>query len=152
MALTFVWLCGCATRFPVEEKYSLSVAPVDRSLHKLDVGYQSTLQIHWFGASCYLIQLGDKSILVDPYFSYQNAGRVLFSRISSDRSCVQQELAGLPIPSAIFINHTHFDHALDVATVHRQSGWQAVPIYGSDTAYNILRGYGSMSRATGTRR
>jgi L-ascorbate metabolism protein UlaG (beta-lactamase superfamily) len=143
MALIFVWLCGCATRFPVEEKYSLSVAPVDRSLHKLDVGYQSTLQIHWFGASCYLIQLGDKSILVDPYFSYQNAGRVLFSRISSDRSYVQQELAGLPIPSAIFISHTHFDHALDVATVHRQSGWQAVPIYGSDTAYNILRGYGS---------
>lgn len=127
----------------MEKLHSLSVAPVERPLAKSDEDYERTLQIHWFGASCYVIRLGDSAILVDPYLSYQTIGQVLFSHITSDPSKVREAFGQLPIPRAIFLSHMHFDHALDIAAAHRQRGWQNVRIYGSYTAYNILRGYGS---------
>jgi L-ascorbate metabolism protein UlaG (beta-lactamase superfamily) len=143
-ASVLVALCmaACATAFPMAKGHALTFAPSDIALRPGSVEYESTLQLHWFGSSCYLIQLGETAILVDPYFTYQDVGHVLFSALQGDATLVKNSLAGLPRPQAIFATHSHYDHLLDAAAVHRLPGCAKVPIFGSRTADNILSGYG----------
>lgn len=140
--LIVLCLSACATSFPMEKGYALTFAPSDSPVRPGSARYESTLQLHWFGSTCYLIQLGETAILVDPYFTPQNVGRVLFSPLKSDATLAESYLKDLPRPKAIFTTHSHYDHLLDAAAVHRLSGCAAAPIYGSRTTGNILSGYG----------
>ncbi len=141
-AFAIMFLVGCTSRFPVTRGHMLSARVSDRPLGAADDGFDSALQIHWFGTACYLIRLGNTAIFVDPYLTYQNMGRVLFGQLASDPRLVRNTIAPLPVPQAIFVSHSDYDHLLDIAEVHRQPGWQQVPIYGSRTTHNILCGYG----------
>jgi L-ascorbate metabolism protein UlaG (beta-lactamase superfamily) len=89
------------------------------------------------------MQFGDKAIVTDPFLTHQSLARVwLRGTLRSNPTIVSNALAHLPVPHAIFVGHSHYDHLLDTAQCLKQPGWSAVPIYGSVSTRNLLAGYG----------
>lgn len=103
------------------------------------------LKLQWLGTNSYMIQFGNVSLLTDPFFTQYSIPHVLFSKLHSDDAIVHQvaeKIKDYPKPKAIFIGHAHYDHMLDTANLVDKMNWVDVPIYASDTAKNILNGYG----------
>ncbi len=132
---------GCAGRFPVGRGQVLTITGAEKGLQPGQPGYETTLQIHWLGAACHLIRLGDVALLTDPFLSRQGLLRVALGEIASDPAVVRDKIASLSVARAIFIGHSHYDHLLDAAETLKQPGWEGVPVYGSQTTGNILAGY-----------
>jgi L-ascorbate metabolism protein UlaG (beta-lactamase superfamily) len=103
---------------------------------------QNSLQIQWFGTSCFALQFGDKLILTDPFLTHQSMTRTLFRRqLRSDPELVARKLKALPrAPDAIFVGHSHYDHILDAPEV--LTLYPKTPIYGSVSVRNVLCGSG----------
>src|ERR1051326_2225685 len=134
---------GCAGRSPVTGGMLMSFRRADTGLATNDAAFGTTLQVRWLGTACYLLQLGDRVIFTDPFLTHQSMWRAgLGGTIKSDPQIVSNALAGLPVPRAIFVGHSHYDHLLDAAECLKQPGWGDVPIYGSESTRNILRGFG----------
>ncbi len=113
-----------------------------RPLTRSNAAYDSTLQLHWFGTSCHLLQLGDVTLLTDPFFTVHSALTVGFGSIQSDPAQVEAHLGDRRAVRAIFVGHSHYDHMLDLAATLERPGWQDVPVFGSMTTRNLLHGYG----------
>lgn len=141
----FLVICGygCASRFPVREGESLTYARCEKPIPPGGAGYERTLQVRWLGTSCHLIQVGDISVLTDPYFSHFRPTKMAFGKIASDVECVRRWTHDLPKPQAIFVGHAHYDHMFDLAETLRQRNWHGTPIYGGPTMANIAAGYGA---------
>lgn len=95
------------------------------------------LEVRFLGVSSFLISDGDISLVFDGFVTRPSAETVLFGSVSSDPALVDRyilsrlrgELA------AVFVAHTHFDHALDVATLAQDP---SVAVYGSSDVRAIL--------------
>lgn len=140
--VTIAATTGCAADFPVNTGKVLTITRADDPLPETDPNFRTALQIRWLGTACHLLQLGDASILTDPFVSYHSMTRVGLGKIASDENKVRDKFAGLPPPQAIFIGHSHYDHTLDLPAAMQLPGWQSVPVYGSVTTKNILHGFG----------
>jgi L-ascorbate metabolism protein UlaG (beta-lactamase superfamily) len=104
---------------------------------------RKVLRVQWLGTAAYMIQFGDQAILTDPFFTHQSLSRIwLGGTIKSNPTLVSNALANLPIPQAIFVSHSHYDHLLDAAQCLKHPGWGAVPIHASPSTRNLLAGYG----------
>jgi L-ascorbate metabolism protein UlaG (beta-lactamase superfamily) len=141
LCLLAVLCTGCATRSPVAPHMVMSFTnaarfPFNRAADT------NVLQVQWLGTACYLLQLGDQAILTDPFYSHHSLARVAFGGLKSNPHIVSNALASLPVPKAIFVGHSHYDHLLDAAQSLSQPGWGGISIYGSETTRNILHGYG----------
>lgn len=101
-------------------------------------GYRG-LTARFFGTSTILFSDGETSILIDGFFSRPGAMRVLFGRIRPEPSRIDEALKGVSSVAAVFVAHSHYDHALDSATVARRYGARLV---GSESTANIARGEG----------
>jgi L-ascorbate metabolism protein UlaG (beta-lactamase superfamily) len=133
---------GCAGRSPVISGMLLNFRRADPVLAANDATSRATLQVRWLGTACYLMQLGDKAVFTDPFLTHQSLSRVwLGGAIKSDPQVVSNALAGLPVPRAIFVGHSHYDHLLDAPECLKQPGWRDVPVYGSDSTRNLLHGF-----------
>jgi L-ascorbate metabolism protein UlaG (beta-lactamase superfamily) len=146
-----VWgVSGCATPSPVWPGIGIRYAKAEQCLATNDPAYATTLQVRWLGTACYLIQLGDRAIFTDPFLTHQSLLRVaLGGSIKSNPNTVSNALVGLPVPQSIFVGHSHYDHMLDAAECLKQPGWGGVPIYGSASTRNLLRGYGGQPAKNG---
>lgn len=135
-------IAGCAPRSPIERGMTLTIAP---SSHVSITGTNSgTLQVLWLGTSCYLLQVGHRAILTDPYLTHQSLARVVLGgALQSNPATVSTALAGLPVPDAIFVGHSHYDHVLDAAESLKQPGWDAIPVYGSVSTLRVLHSHGA---------
>ena len=85
------------------------------SLHIAE--YQSETRFIWFGHSTFLLQLNNKSILIDPMFSAVPAPHPLLGgkRFSSE---LPIEVEKLPRIDAVILSHDHYDH-LDYASIKK---------------------------------
>jgi L-ascorbate metabolism protein UlaG (beta-lactamase superfamily) len=54
------------------------------------------------------------SIALDPFVSWNRKARVLFGQLRPDSSIRSQIAAAMPVPDAILIGHSHYDHAFDL--------------------------------------
>ena len=134
---------GCATPYPKSRGLTIK-----KRLVSHHPGYPTTLQIQWLGAASYSIQLGDVSILTDPFFTRHSALRVLLGTVESDPETVRNKLCKIPLAQAVFVGHSHYDHILDLASTLEYWDDPAVRVYGSKTTCNILAGFSS-NRANG---
>ena len=134
---------GCATPYPKSRGLTIKKRLVSDHL-----GYPTTLQIQWHGAASYSIQLGDVSILTDPFFTRHSALRVLLGTVASDPETVRNKLCKIPVAQAVFVGHSHYDHILGLASTLEYWDDPAVRVYGSKTTRNILAGFSS-NRADG---
>jgi L-ascorbate metabolism protein UlaG (beta-lactamase superfamily) len=104
-----------------------------------------TVRVTGLGTTMMLIDDGETQILLDPYISHVSlADAALLRPVSTDGAAVDAALdrvgagrAGDGRVRAIWVSHSHHDHALDLAYIARRTG---AIVYGSDSTLNIARG------------
>jgi L-ascorbate metabolism protein UlaG (beta-lactamase superfamily) len=107
-----------------------SEAPVD-----------SAVRVTFFGVSTLLIDDGETQILIDGFFSRYSMSRALFRDMQTDSAVIDELVvaSGMNRVKGIFVTHTHYDHAFDIAYTARKTGATA---YGSASTLNVARGGG----------
>ena len=95
----------------------------------------------FLGVSTILLTDGWTAILTDGFFSRPSLPRVLATRLRPDRARVKAALDrfGIGRLDAVFVVHSHYDHALDSAIV---AGLTGARLIGSASTRNIARGQG----------
>ncbi|MFD8686589.1 MBL fold metallo-hydrolase [Streptomyces sp. NPDC059651] len=91
--------------------------------------------------STILLDDGDSRILTDGFFSRPGLARMRFGRLRPHRARIDAGLrrAGIDHLDAVFVVHSHYDHALDSPAVAAATGARLI---GSSSTRNIARGQG----------
>ncbi|MFC6593348.1 MBL fold metallo-hydrolase [Kitasatospora paranensis] len=105
------------------------------------------IKVTFYGISTLLFDDGRTQILIDAFLTRPTRQTLLTSlatgekSIASDPGVVEAWLARPEVRSvaAVFVAHSHHDHALDVAEIARRTGAQ---VHGSPSTLNIARGGG----------
>jgi L-ascorbate metabolism protein UlaG (beta-lactamase superfamily) len=126
---------------PVLGGARLEVKRASAALLQGDPSFEKELQLLWFGSGCHVIQLGEVSVLTDPFVS--NGPN--FFAMQSDPGKVAVTLGRLAPPNAVLVNHSHFDHILDAHAALTNQDWTSagVQLYGGQTCANLLAGIDS---------
>ena len=97
------------------------------------------LTVRFFGVSTLLFDDGQDQILIDGFFTRPDLWHVLSSKISGDFPLLVQlkRQYELHRTQAIFVTHSHYDHALDIP--HLSELLPQAKIVGSRTTLNIAR-------------
>lgn len=111
----------------------------ERPLHAGDARYADTLQLYWFGTACHVIQLGELSLLTDPFVTND----LKLRGMESNPFRVSETFGRMTPPDAVLVNHSHHDHILDAYAAMAQPRWKSleVPLFGGAIAVNLLAGY-----------
>ena len=82
------------------------------------------LAVTFLGVASLLVSDGTSAVLTYGFFSLPSLPRVLLRRITPDRTRIQETLgrASVTAVDAVVPVHTHYDHALDSATVAAATG------------------------------
>jgi L-ascorbate metabolism protein UlaG (beta-lactamase superfamily) len=101
----------------------------------------SAVTITWLGVSTLLVDNGSTALLTDGFFSRPPLLDVGLRRLKTSVSRVDDCLkrAGIGDLAAVLPVHTHYDHAMDSATVAARTGAR---IIGGESTANIARGHG----------
>jgi len=104
-------------------------------MHPTDVAFAPdaltptpTVRVRWLGTAGFAIEHDGQVLLIDPYLTRAPLWRVATTRLVPDLALLA---ATLPRACAIVVGHTHFDHALDVPALARQTGAR---VFGSRSA------------------
>ena len=125
--------CACSTL------WRPSVADYD-ALETTTAPTASTrLSLTFLGTSSIAIHDGRRTVLIDGFISRPSASRFLLLPLRPDRSRIERALASFPKPSAVFVAHSHFDHAMDAATISNLTGAR---LFGSQSMAIIAQGEG----------
>lgn len=100
-----------------------------------------SIRVTFFGTSTLLFDDGTTKILIDAFFTRPSLARILRGPVETDRPLVDTILKkhGMDRLDALFISHSHYDHALDAAHVAIKTG---ATLYGSSSTRNIGSGGG----------
>lgn len=95
----------------------------------------------WFGTSGWRIDVGARTLLVDPYLTRFPTG--LFTKpfdaatpLTTNEALVTEHIGR---PELVLVTHSHWDHFNDVPFV---AATTAAQIVGTETTYHLLRAYG----------
>ncbi len=101
----------------------------------------SGVSVTFLGVSTILIRDGETAFLTDGFFSRPSLARVAFAQLEPDRQIIAGSLerAGIDRLAAVFVVHSHYDHAMDAPEVARRTGALLV---GSESTANVGRGWG----------
>lgn len=92
----------------------------------------------WLGTSGWRIDVGEKTVLVDPYLSRYKVGAP--ADPATPLTVDTTRIADHPgKPRTILVTHTHWDHFNDVPHIASQSGAR---VFGTFTAYHLGLAYG----------
>lgn len=99
------------------------------------------LRAAFLGVSTILLDDGQSAILTDGFFSRPPVVRLLTGRVRPNRARIAAALRRFDIArlDAVFVAHSHYDHALDSAIVAGKTGARVI---GSSSTRNIARGQG----------
>lgn len=97
-----------------------------------------TVEVRWLGAATLYVSDGKTHLITDGYFSRSPLWRLLFP-IAPNEPRIDRALADAAIDrlDAVFVVHSHFDHAMDAPTVALRTGAELV---GSESTANVGRG------------
>ncbi|MFY7068453.1 MBL fold metallo-hydrolase [Nocardiopsis changdeensis] len=99
------------------------------------------LRVKFLGVSTLLLHDGEHAVLTDGFFSRPSPLRLALGGIAPDRARIRACLRryGVGRVDALFVAHSHYDHALDSATVAAMTG---ATLMGSASTRNIALGQG----------
>ncbi len=102
---------------------------------------RNAVTVRFFGTSSLLFSDGQTNVMVDGWFTRPSTLRTMLGKIQPDIGEIDQGLArlGNPTIAALVVNHSHMDHAMDVAEVAKRTGALLV---GSNSTANVGRGGG----------
>lgn len=100
-----------------------------------------SVKVTFLGVTTLLIDDGETQILIDGFFSRHPLWKVVTSQMHTNRKKVDEAISkyGINRVKAIFVSHSHYDHAFDVAYVTKKTG---AVLHGSPSTLNIGRGGG----------
>lgn len=98
-----------------------------------------TLKVTYLGATTLIFDDGKTQVMFDAFVSRYNLYDLLYNEIKTDSVLVDSIYTKLQLDrlKAIFVSHTHCDHALDVSYFASKKN---ADIYGSRSMLNIGRG------------
>jgi L-ascorbate metabolism protein UlaG (beta-lactamase superfamily) len=91
------------------------------------------VQVRWLGTAGFEVRCDNHVVLLDPYITRAPLRRCAFGQLTSDLPAIAKHV---PRADAIIVGHTHFDHALDVPAIARQTG---AKVFGSRSAIRLCR-------------
>ncbi|MEM0960932.1 MAG: MBL fold metallo-hydrolase [Bacteroidota bacterium] len=99
------------------------------------------VRVTYLGTSTLLFDDGASRLMIDGFITRPGWWTVLGRELRTDESLVDRTLAqvGAERLDAVFVVHSHYDHALDAAYVARSTG---ATLYGSHSTLNVGRGGG----------
>ncbi|MFI0791430.1 MBL fold metallo-hydrolase [Micromonospora rubida] len=99
------------------------------------------VSFRWWGTSGWRIDIGDRTVLVDPYLSRYDTGLFTGKFNQETPLTVAEEVLGRYVDraSTILVTHTHWDHFNDVPRIAQRTGARVV---GTLTAYHLGLAYG----------
>lgn len=102
---------------------------------------KDAIRVSFYGVSTLAINDGITTLLIDSFFSRPSPFDVLFGELHSKEDEVLAGLQSIEAQDAkaLFVVHSHYDHALDLSAVYKLTGSD---IYGSESSLNIARGTG----------
>ena len=97
------------------------------------------VKVTFFGVSTLLFDDGKNQVMIDGFFSRLPLKTMLEGPVSTDKAAVDAALArgGVGKVDGLFVAHSHYDHAFDVAYVAEKTG---ATIHGSRSTWNIAAG------------
>jgi L-ascorbate metabolism protein UlaG (beta-lactamase superfamily) len=104
---------------------------------------QGELKVTFLGTSSLLFNDGNTQLMIDGFISRPSLQKMLFSNIKTDEDTVDKVFNRIGVDNnklkGLFIAHTHYDHAFDLAYIAKRTGTH---VYGSESAINIgIGGY-----------
>lgn len=104
---------------------------------------QGEVKVTFLGTSSLLFDDGHTQLLIDGFISRPSLPKMLFRAIKTDEDTVDSVFKKIGVDNyklkGLFIAHTHYDHAFDLAYIAKQTGTH---VYGSESAINIGFGGG----------
>ncbi|MGE7947032.1 MBL fold metallo-hydrolase [Lysinibacillus sp. NPDC093688] len=105
---------------------------------------QGEVKVTFLGTSSLLFDDGNTQLMIDGFISRPPLLKMLpFSNVKTDTNTANKVFNKIGIDNnklqGLFIAHTHYDHALDLAYIAKQTGTH---VYGSESAINIGLGNG----------
>jgi L-ascorbate metabolism protein UlaG (beta-lactamase superfamily) len=97
---------------------------------------KDTATFRWFGTAGWRIDIGSRTVLVDPYLSRYPTGMAAGSFDPATPLTVDTKTVGdnMGRPEAILVTHAHWDHFNDVPYIAGQTGAR---VLGTLTTYNL---------------
>lgn len=101
----------------------------------------AAMTVNFMGTTTLLFRDRDHALLIDGFFSRPGKLRVALGSIEPNEKKIRAALAraGIEQLDAIYVAHSHYDHAMDVAVVAEITKAQ---VYGSESTINIAKGGG----------
>ncbi|WP_433347836.1 MBL fold metallo-hydrolase [Micromonospora sp. CA-111912] len=99
------------------------------------------VSFRWWGTSGWRIDIGDRTVLVDPYLSRYDTGLFTGKFNQETPLTVAEDVLGRYVDraSTILVTHTHWDHFNDVPRIAQRTGAR---VFGTLTAYHLGLAYG----------
>ncbi|GGP68768.1 MBL fold metallo-hydrolase [Saccharothrix coeruleofusca] len=101
----------------------------------------STATFRWLGTAGWRVDIGAKTVLVDPYLSRFDTGlfKPPFNPATGLTVDAERIAEHAGTPETILVTHTHWDHYNDVPHIARRSGAR---VFGTLTAYHLGLAHG----------
>ena len=99
-------------------------------------GGAGDVRVTWLGTAGFAVEHHSHVLLLDPYLTRASLSRCVFAPLQADVGLAQRLV---PRADGIVLSHTHFDHALDVPVIARQTGAR---VFGSRSAVHLCRSHG----------
>jgi L-ascorbate metabolism protein UlaG (beta-lactamase superfamily) len=98
-----------------------------------------SVKVTFLGTTTLLFDDGETQLMIDGFFSRPSLFQVARGKIETDTKAVDAALKRAKVDrlKALFVAHSHYDHAFDVAYVIRKTG---AKLYGSASTLNVGRG------------
>lgn len=97
------------------------------------------VRVTFLGVTSLLFDDGETQLLIDACYTRPKMAHVIARRLETDPKTVDAVLQSAKIDrlKAVFVAHSHYDHALDVAYVANKTG---AVLHGSESTLNVGRG------------
>ncbi|WP_030272279.1 MBL fold metallo-hydrolase [Micromonospora globosa] len=101
----------------------------------------ASVEAVFFGTTTVYLSDGTSGILIDGFLSRPSLLRVALGRVAPDLGRITRALsrAGVTLLDALFVSHSHYDHAMDAPEVVKHLGGR---LFGSESTLNMGRGAG----------
>jgi L-ascorbate metabolism protein UlaG (beta-lactamase superfamily) len=131
--LISILICSC-TSFNIP----VSLPALDSTPDK------GVLHARFFGISTVYLSDGESSIMIDGMFTRRSFTEHRQHNFSPDKGAIDKGLnnAGIKKIDALFVGHSHFDHALDAAVTAEKSN---AILYGSESTLKLFPDYHNKS-------
>jgi len=101
-----------------------------------------SIQLRWLGNAGFEFQMGQTTLIVDPFLTRPRFIQTYFGRVAPDEAALCK---CIPRCDAILVTHAHFDHCMDAPALAQRTGAQ---VHGSANTCRLMQAAGLQAGQT----